>query len=103
MYPAAAVRIMPGPRGLPLVRVTPEVSECRRMPSSLRRVSSATSACPPSWAMVISPRDSCHEVDHDTTPSAASADSSTTHRGGPERAVVRVTQRSDNAHFSFAA
>jgi hypothetical protein len=53
--------IIPGPVGLPLVRVTPEVSEWSRIPRSFRRVKTAASAWPPSCAMVINPRETCHD------------------------------------------
>src|SRR5690242_20079290 len=43
---------MPGPRGFPIDTVTPELSECSRMPASRRPVRNATTACPASWTIV---------------------------------------------------
>src|SRR5690606_20337219 len=104
MYPESAVRIMPGPVGLPRVSVTPEVSECRRMPCSLRRVSTAASAWPPSWAMVIRPRDNCHDVVDETITRAANADRRTAQPGGSCCAVVRWahTSLSDSIGLKLA-
>ena len=50
------VATMPGPRGRPRETVSPEVSECRRMPLSRRPHATATTAWPPSWAMVTTCR-----------------------------------------------
>ena len=64
---------MPRPLGRPADNVSPEVSECRRMPVSLRPVSTAASACPPSWAIVIALRAIRHGSRSTTTASARSA------------------------------
>ena len=44
---------MPGPRGRPTLTVSPDVSECRRMPESRRRVTVAAKPCPASCTIVI--------------------------------------------------
>jgi hypothetical protein len=73
---------MPGPWGLPRVSVSPEVSECSRMPLNRRPASSATSACPASCTMVITLRAGRHSADTNTTTSAMPAVTSTTASGG---------------------
>ena len=52
------------------------------MPSSFRRVTSAISAWPPSWAIVIRPLDSCQDMPKLTIASATSAETTTTHGSG---------------------
>ena len=47
---------IPGPLGLPRDTVRPEVSECSRMPASLRPLTSAATPCAPSWAIVTTCR-----------------------------------------------
>src|SRR3569833_2738824 len=81
-YPANAVTIMPGPYGLPLETVTPEVSECSRMLCSWRPVASAASACPPSCAIVTTLRSTCHTEWTETAASAATPVTVTSHHGG---------------------
>ena len=47
---------MPGPPARPLETVSPEVSECSRMPCRRRPVRSAATPWAPSWVMVTSIR-----------------------------------------------
>ena len=47
---------MPSPVGRPADTVSPEVSECSRIPDRRRPAASATSPCAPSWAMVTTCR-----------------------------------------------
>ena len=53
---------MPAPVGRPAETVSPEVSECSRMPDSRRPVARATSPCAPSWAMVTTCRVGRHRT-----------------------------------------
>ena len=55
---------MPGPRGLPRDTVSPEVSECSRMPLSRRPTRTATRAWPASWTTVM-PSRTCGQADDD--------------------------------------
>ena len=73
---------IPGPLGRPCESVTPEVSECSRMPRRRRRASTAAVACPPSCAIVITVRASGHTRRLRTTTSAAAAVARTTSIGG---------------------
>ena len=93
-YPASRVRIMPGPVGRPAESVSPEVSECSRMPCSLRPVSRATRACPPSCAMVTALRAIRQGSRVETTTSATAPVISTSSGGGSGCAPNSVSHRS---------
>src|SRR6266581_2692074 len=80
-YPASRENTTPGPVGRPRVRVSPEVSECSRMPRRRRPARTATSAWPPSCAMVIAFRAST-QAGRGTTASTASAAVASTRRCG---------------------
>ncbi|MGW4800868.1 hypothetical protein ACWEPC_51460 [Nonomuraea sp. NPDC004297] len=45
-------------------------------------MSSAITACPPSWAIVISPLDTCQGIRNETITSAARAETATTQGSG---------------------
>ncbi len=47
---------MPGPLGRPLETVSPDVSECSRMPCRRRPVNNAATPWAPSWVIVTSIR-----------------------------------------------
>src|SRR5438067_5815278 len=97
-YPASSENTMPGPVGRPRVRVSPDVSECSRIPRSRRPARTATSACPPSWAMVIALRASTHAGRGTTASTAAAAVTSTSRCGGSGWALQRsLTTRQDRA------
>jgi len=68
---------MPGPVRGPLETVTPEVSECIRIPCRRRPVSRAATAWPPSWVIVTASRIS-GQVRPDTTSRVAARAVSTT-------------------------
>ena len=70
-YPANAVTTMPGPVGFPRETVSPEVSECSRMPDSRRPLSSAATPCAPSWAIVTTCRATAPEPRAQPRPGAA--------------------------------
>src|SRR6476469_1369585 len=73
---------MPGPRGRPRETVSPEVSECSRIPLRRRPVSTAATPCAPSWAIVTTCRVSDQACDQSTSTSATTAAPSTTVDGG---------------------
>jgi len=81
-YPANAVSTIPGPDPRPRDTVSPDVSECSRIPSSRRPLSTETSACPPSCAIVIAFRARCQPRTSSTIASATSPLTATTHAGG---------------------
>src|SRR6185437_3373957 len=72
---------MPKPYGFPYETVTPEVSACNRIPVSLRPVSSAATACPPSCAIVTALRASRQAGRYATVANANDAALSTNQRG----------------------
>src|SRR5882757_3344840 len=73
---------MPRPYGFPRETVSPEVSECRRIPSSRRPDSRATRPWPPSWAMVTAFRVTCQAPLDSTAASASSAVTPISQRDG---------------------
>src|SRR5882757_8240792 len=89
---------MPGPVVRPTDTVTPEVSECRRIPDSRRPVSTATIACPPSWAIVTTVRATRHSPRWPTTSSASSGASSGTSWSGGTASRRGLRSRSACPH-----
>src|SRR5215218_1399140 len=83
------VNTMPGPVGLPTETVTPDVSECSRIPVSRRPVSSAASAWPPSWAIVTTFLDSRQAWYGATTANANTPVATTNHSFGSGWVPVR--------------
>jgi hypothetical protein len=51
-YPTSSTAIIPTPSGFPRDTVTPDVSECNRIPASCRPTSNAINPCAPSCAIV---------------------------------------------------
>src|SRR4051794_12946874 len=84
---------MPRPVGRPAETVSPEVSECRRMPDSRRPAARATAPCAPSWAIVTACRVSRHRGGKRTSRAAAAADPSSTGMG---RSGTTAVTRSQN-------
>ena len=64
---------MPGPVGRPADTVSPEVSECSRMPGQPAAAASATTPCAPSWAMVTACRVTRHSAGESTRTAATAA------------------------------
>src|SRR5204863_50612 len=83
--PPRKVRTSPTPPAWPTEVVTPELSACSRMPPSPRPASTATSAWPPSWAIVTTPRVSRHDAVQLTVSRASRPAAST---AGRSRAVA---------------
>src|SRR5690349_21394503 len=81
-YPADAVTIIPTPYGLPRETVTPDVSECSRIPCNCRPVTNAAKACPASCAIVTTPRVRCQAESTETAASAATPVRATSHHCG---------------------
>src|SRR4029450_5330357 len=79
---------MPGPVGRPTVRVRPDVSECSRMPVSRRPVSSAATACPPSWTIVTTLRDQRHTASRATAKNAPTPVPPPSPGAGSNRSIV---------------
>ena len=80
---------MPSPVGRPAETVSPEVSECSRMPDSRRPAASATSPCAPSWAMVTTWRVGRQRAGERTSSAATAAVPSST--SGRRSGVGAVT------------
>lgn len=81
---------MPGPLGRPLETVSPEVSECSRMPWSRRPVTNAATPWAPSWVIVTSMRVYGQTARGRTSAAArAAASATTTGAGGGCTAVAR--------------
>src|SRR5918993_739981 len=89
---------MPRPVGRPEETVSPEVSECSRMPDSRRPAASATTPCAPSWAMVTTCRVARQSAGERTRTAAAAAAASRTvmDRSG----TVAVTRTQNPARTS---
>src|SRR4051794_40916071 len=64
---------MPGPVRRPTETVSPEVSECSRMPARRRPVSRAATPWAPSWAIVTTCRVSGHSRGDSTSAAATTA------------------------------
>jgi len=86
---------MPGPVRLPRDTVSPEVSECSRIPSSRRPLSTETRACPPSCAIVIAFRVRCQARGFSTTSSAVTALAATAQAGGTGWVPASRSQNTD--------
>src|SRR5215831_10632135 len=86
---------MPAPLRLPRDTVSPEVSECSRIPSSRRPLSTEMRACPPSCAIVIAFRVRCQARGFSTTTSAATALAATVQTGGTGWVPASRSQNTD--------
>src|SRR4051812_37216605 len=64
---------MPSPVGRPAETVSPDVSECSRMPDRRRPAARATSPCAPSWAIVTTCRVGRQSVGERTSTAATAA------------------------------
>ena len=84
----------PGPVGRPRETVTPDVSECSRMPLSCLPTSAATSACPASWAVVM-PRRTLGQVAGSDSRGAARQHPSPARTTGRARAAGDVASVPD--------
>jgi hypothetical protein len=85
---------MPGPLGRPLETVSPEVSECSRMPWSRRPVTNAATPWAPSWVIVTSMRVYGQTARGRTSAAARVAASATTTGAGGGCTVVARRQTS---------
>src|SRR5215211_746962 len=85
-----SITTMPGPLGRPLETVSPDVSECNRMPCRRRPVTSAATPWAPSWVIVISIRVYCHATRGSTrAPAVAAASTTRIGAGGGWTAIAR--------------
>src|SRR3954468_7457314 len=91
---------MPGPVGRPAETVSPEVSECSRIPDSRRPAARATAPWAPSWAIVTTCRVARHSVGERTSTAAAAA--ATTRTVGDGWGTVAVTRAQNRPRTSTA-
>src|SRR4051812_47290655 len=91
---------MPGPVGRPAETVSPEVSECSRLPDSRRPAARATAPWAPSWAIVTTCRVARQSVGERTSTAAAAA--ATTRTVGDGWGTVAVTRAQNRPRTSTA-
>ena len=93
---------MPGPLLRPFDTVSPDVSECSRIPASRRPLSSAATPCAPSWAIVTRWRVRRQASGTSTSARATAAAASTSPADGTGAAVVTWSHTSATTLLSRA-
>ena len=90
---------MPGPVGRPAETVSPDVSECSRMPDSRRPAARATRPWAPSCAIVTTCRVGRHSTGERTSTAATAAVPSSTSVGSSGTvAVTRAQNSAEDLH-----